>query len=359
MACFRPNIRLANFNNLNVKTGCSTTLKFINSLGDNIKRYKDGTVNYEYYDKENERLKPLGYEYQLIPCGKCIGCKMQHQKEWAIRCVLEADSHDENYFITLTYDEAHKPNDDYFINTQTGEVIENDGTWNGYLEQKDMQNFIKRLREYYSRKYKHQGIKYFYCGEYGAKERPHYHAIFFNLPIDPKKLKVYRIDKESGKMLYICPEIEKLWGNGGVIVEEFDYNAAAYVSGYVQKKQSSCRDYEYYANKGQTPEYVRMSQGIAKNYLVKNPNIYDNDEIITKTGRMKVVRAKIPRYYDKIVKELDSDKVERLKLKRKESAKNQVKEQMKKTDLVRSEYLDQERREAENKGKIYSKRNKV
>ena len=74
---------------------------------------------------------------------------------------------------------------------------------------------------------------------------------------------------------------------------------------------------------------------------------------------MKVVRAKIPRYYDNIVKELENIDIEMLKSKRKENAQNQIKKQMEKTDLVRSEYLDQERRIAEEKGKAYAKRDKV
>lgn len=359
MGCYKPNIRIADYNNINPITGCSTTYKFINANGDQIKRYHDGTINYEWYEEQNKIIKENGFEYQLIPCGKCLGCKMQKQKEWAIRSVLEADNYKDNYFVTLTYDDNHKPWDDYFINQETGEVIEDDGTWNGYLDQRDMQLFFKRLRSTWKRRYKHEGIRYFYCGEYGANERPHYHAIIFNFPIDPRTLKIYKVDKASGKMLYTSDEIEKIWRNGFVVIEEFDYNAAAYVAGYVQKKQSSCRDYDYYAQKGQTPEYVRMSQGIGKDYLLKHMDIYDNDEIITKTGRMKIVRAKIPRYFDEIVKELENIDVEMLKSKRKESAQNQVKKQMEKTNLVRSEYLDQERRIAEDKGKAYAKRDKV
>lgn len=33
-------------------------------------------------------------------------------KKWATRCVLEASMWSENYFVTLTYDEEHKPKTD-------------------------------------------------------------------------------------------------------------------------------------------------------------------------------------------------------------------------------------------------------
>lgn len=358
MSCYNPNIRVVS-NSVLTKNGKPATYKFINHLGDKIKRYKDGTINYEWYIEQN---KIEGWEkYQMIPCGKCIGCKQDHQREWAIRCILEADNYESNYFITLTYDDKNKPWDDTFVNTDTGEIFEDDGTWNGYLEPKDMTDFIKRLRERWERKYDHCGIRYFYCGEYGKNERPHYHAIFFNLPIKAESLKVYRIDKETGKMLYTSEEFDKLWGKGFVVIEEFDYNSAAYVAGYVQKKQASVRDREFYAKKGQTPEFIRMSRdgGIGKKYLIKHPEIYDNDEIITKTGRMKVVRAKIPRYFDKLTEEIDSDRIKELQSKRKENANTALENKMKQTTLTLADQLKNEKSEAEKKGKIYTKRDKV
>lgn len=33
-----------------------------------------------------------------VPCGKCVGCKLDKSKEWAVRCVLEALDHRENAF---------------------------------------------------------------------------------------------------------------------------------------------------------------------------------------------------------------------------------------------------------------------
>ena len=336
-------------------------MKFINALGDQIKRYHDGTVNYEWYQEENKRIKDLGMEYQLIPCGKCIGCKNDKKKEWAIRCVLEAREHEHNYFITLTYDDQNKPWDDKFINKLTGEIYEDDGTWNGYLEPKDMTDFIKRLRSRWERKYDHEGIRYFYCGEYGGLGRPHYHAIFFNLPINPKTLEVLKYDKESGKALYTSKEIEKLWGKGFVVIEEFDYASAAYVAGYVQKKMGSCRDYVSYAKKGQTPEFIRMSRdgGIGKAYYEKHTGIHDNDEIVMKTALNRVENVKIPRYFDKLRESFDKDYIQEVKSRRKEKAVSRNKNLKEHTDLVMSEYLAQEERGLKSKVKELTKRDKV
>ena len=48
------------------------------------------------------------------------------------------------------------------------------------LLRSDFQKFMKRLRKHA----KSTKIKYYACGEYGTNytERPHYHAIVFNLP---------------------------------------------------------------------------------------------------------------------------------------------------------------------------------
>ena len=50
-----------------------------------------------------------GAEPCTIPCGKCIGCRLAHSRQWAVRCVHEASLHDRNCFLTLTFDDAHLP----------------------------------------------------------------------------------------------------------------------------------------------------------------------------------------------------------------------------------------------------------
>ena len=91
-----------------------------------------------------------------VPCGKCIGCRLDYSRKWAIRCVLEAQMHKENCFLTLTYDDEHLPK---------GEK----------LEKEEMQKFWKRLRKATGTK-----IRYYMAGEYGTEGgRPHYHACVF------------------------------------------------------------------------------------------------------------------------------------------------------------------------------------
>ena len=91
-----------------------------------------------------------------LPCGKCLNCKINHANEWAVRCVLESKLHEENYFITLTFDDAHLPE-----NKQEARDL--------------ITRFFKRLRNECG------SFRYFGCCEKGKQgsKRFHYHIIFF------------------------------------------------------------------------------------------------------------------------------------------------------------------------------------
>lgn len=62
-----------------------------------------------------------------LPCGRCIGCRLERSRQWALRLTHEKRFHAESAFITLTYDENHLPE-------------------GGSLDLKHFQNFMKRLR---------------------------------------------------------------------------------------------------------------------------------------------------------------------------------------------------------------------
>ena len=98
-----------------------------------------------------------------LPCGQCIGCRLERSRQWAIRCVHEASLHERNCFITLTYRDECLPT-------------------NGSLDLDAFQKFMKRLRRRFG-----EGVRFFHCGEYGENfGRPHYHAILFNLDFSDK-----------------------------------------------------------------------------------------------------------------------------------------------------------------------------
>ena len=46
-----------------------------------------------------------------IPCGQCIGCRLEKARQWAIRCVHESKMWEHNSFVTLTYNDFNLPID--------------------------------------------------------------------------------------------------------------------------------------------------------------------------------------------------------------------------------------------------------
>lgn len=130
-------------------------------------------------------------EHLVVPCGKCVECRLDYSRDWANRCYLESKSYKDNYFLTLTYDDVSLPMVSS-IDNETGELVRR-----STLRPKDMTDFIKRLRRYYDFHFNHQGIRFYYCGEYGDHTfRAHYHMLVFNLPI--ADLKFYKNNFDKG-----------------------------------------------------------------------------------------------------------------------------------------------------------------
>lgn len=205
----------------------------------------------------------------MLSCGRCLGCRLERGRQWAVRCVHEAQMHEVNSFVTLTYNDEHLPP----LNS---------------LHKKDFQDFIKRLRRALG---KHR-ISYFHCGEYGERDqRPHYHALLFGVAF-----KDLQPVKRSGEnTLYKSEFLEKTWGLGYCTVGNVTFESAAYTAGYILKKaQNPDLDYG-----DRVPEYATMSTrpAIGKTWLQRfGSEVYgaDTDEVIAQ-GRPQ----KPPRYYDK------------------------------------------------------------
>lgn len=223
-----------------------------------------------------------------IPCGRCIGCRLERSRQWAVRISHEASTVLCSCFITLTYDDDHLPVDQSLI-------------------KKDMQLFFKRLRKYY----KDSKIRYFMCGEYGEQlNRPHYHACIFNLDFsdDRKYYKTVRRNK-----YFISENLNRLWGHGFCIVTDLTFEGAAYVARYCTKKITGEMAKEHYG--GRLPEYCTMSRarGIGRDFWDRfKQDIIVGDTVIIRSD-MKVRPA---RFYDKLYDIENPEAHRRLKNKR-------------------------------------------
>lgn len=207
----------------------------------------------------------------LLPCGRCIGCRLERSRQWAVRCIHEASFHSDNCFLTLTYDDDHLPD-------------------RGSLVKKDLTDFWKRLRKAISPK----KLRYFACGEYGSKfERPHYHACVFGYMPEDKKLYSIR----AGSRLYISPLIAKLWPFGFHTIGDVTFDSAAYVARYVLKKVTGDSAESHY--NGREAEYVVMSRkpGIAHDWIRKfYDDVYPHDYVVIRDN----IKCRPPKYYDNI-----------------------------------------------------------
>lgn len=205
-----------------------------------------------------------------LPCGKCISCRLEYARQWAIRCIHEAQMHPENSFITLTYNNENCPE---------------------RLNYKDFQLFIKKLR----RTHENKKISYFVTGEYGDnKKRPHWHVIFFNFrPTDLS----YKYSNFRGDKIYDSPSLTKLWGNGFTEIGDVTFDSAGYCARYAAKKLIHGKDTQH---EFQPISKKSSKHAIGKKWLEKFwPDVFNQGHIVLPNGQT----CGIPRYYEKWLKE--------------------------------------------------------
>lgn len=220
------------------------------------------------------------FEHINIPCGQCIHCRLERSRQWAVRCLHEAQLHENNCFITLTYDDEHLPK-------------------NGCLDLDAPVLFMKKLRKKYG-----NNIRSYGCAEYGEKSsRPHFHLLLFNHDFHDKKLW-----KEQGEnSLYVSDSLKALWGNGFTTVGNLTFESAAYTARYVTKKISGREAQKHYERTNEStgevydlpPERsvcVSRRPGIGKAWFERfGKFVKDHDYVIIRGKKCKPAK-----YYDRL-----------------------------------------------------------
>lgn len=224
----------------------------------------------------------------LLACGRCVGCRLERSRQWAVRIMHEAKQYEDSSFVTLTYDEENCPKS---------------------LTYADFQKFMKRLR-------KRVGpTRFFVCGEYGdEKGRPHFHAGLFG--------QAFRADRKpwrksaAGFQLYRSAMLEELWKLGSSEIGDLTRESAAYMARYTFKKVTGPMADDHYrvvdTETGEVtnlvPEFAHMSlrPGIGADWFARYwADVYPHDRVVVK-GRV----SKPPRYYDKLLKGVYPDLLE-------------------------------------------------
>lgn len=242
-----------------------------------------------------DRLSGYGMveDFIEIPCGHCIGCRLDYSRTWANRCMLELQYHKSAWFVTLTYDDVHLPHGMYV--DDDGNLCQSDS-----LYARDLQLFLKKLR----RRCEPATLRFYGCGEYGSQSaRPHYHVIIYGLELHD--LQLYK--RQNGYQYYTSEFLSDVWRDddgdgeprGFVVVGEVSWETCAYVARYVTKKLGGQLK-EVYDKYDIEPEFCRMSRrpGIAAQYYEEHKDyIYEFDQINIKTAHGGK-SFKPPRYFD-------------------------------------------------------------
>lgn len=282
------------------------------------------------------------HKFIQIPCGRCIGCRLDYSRDWANRCMLELGYHDSAFFVTLTYDDLHLPINHY-CDMETGEIGST-----ASLVKRDLQLFMKRLRKAHCAKYGDDALlRFFAAGEYGSQtHRPHYHAIIYGLRLDD--LKFYKRNSlPQNYDLYNSDWLTKIWGKGHVVVGNVTWDTCAYTARYIVKKQygNSAEVYEKY---NFVPEFTQMSRkpGIGRRYYEEQKeNIKDcllrNDVLFISDGS-RTVEARPPKYYERLFDVDEPDLMPPLKETRQKIAKDLTEIKLEQTSLGYQDMLKAE-----------------
>lgn len=209
-----------------------------------------------------------------LPCGKCIECRLDYARQWAVRCVHESMMHPKNAFVTLTYTDENLP---------------------AKLDYSHFQKFMKKLR-----KLQNDPMGVFVTGEYGEKtKRPHWHAILFNFePSDGK----YKYSNHRGDKVYHSDVLEKIWSHGICEYGSVTLQSAGYCARYAAKKLVHGKDGEH--------DFDPISRKSSKHAIGKKWLEKYHDDFVN-LGAIALpdgTTCSVPRYYEKWLKEHHPEK---------------------------------------------------
>lgn len=256
-----------------------------------IQAYRGGVVNPATGKRPMQFRLAGSYSgvRQMLPCGKCAGCRLEFSRRWAIRLMHENKMHKSSEFVTLTYRTEDLPHV-------------------GTLVPRDLQLFHKRVY-YWLMDNGGPRLRYYGCGEYGdLNKRPHYHSLLFGVRFTDKVL--YSVNGR-GNEIFTSKTLDRLWGFGECKIGSVSFESCAYVARYCLKKVDGAqREAGHYAvvdHDGviheRVPEFAHMSRrpGIGSSYFFKyGSEIMTHDSIIVNSREVPSIR-----YYDLKIEALD------------------------------------------------------
>lgn len=172
----------------------------------------------------------LTKENLWVPCGRCNFCLQRRRSSWSHRLHQEWKQAESAAFITFTLNDEN-----LLFDISTRKPI---------VYKPHVQNLLKRIRK---KRYQaaRKPVRYYAVAEYGSNgERPHYHALLFNLHQDT------------------LGTLQDIWGKGHIHIGEVTPASVAYVTGYVINQYDDKDVIE-----SRTFPFSLMSKGIGSSYL--------------------------------------------------------------------------------------------
>ena len=190
----------------------------------------------------------------VVPCGKCPACLANQRQEWCFRLQQENLASSFSLFVTLTYDDEHKP--------EKG------------VNKNDIQLFHKRLRKHFPS----GELRFYVVSEYGDHTfRPHYHGLYFFKSVQDIE-KVYQIFVNS-------------WQLGFIKFGKVETGSIVYCTKYCLKKK--------FVPAGQNENFRLMSKmngGLGSYYLEQMSDFhveFENFAFVSHAGK----KCRMPRYF--------------------------------------------------------------
>lgn len=192
-------------------------------------------------------------------CGKCPACRGNYASQWRLRCLYELKDWDRAVFVTLTY------SDEWLYTHNMSKQ--------GFptLRKKDMQDFVKRLREDIRYHEKDRPIKYYICGEYSPKLRPHYHGILFGLDRYSERDRQYIIDNWCPPNALRCEPWQFDLNRGEKDgIQDVTPQSIGYCTDYANKNLFGSYAKAEYQDKGREKPFKINSQGLGLSFALEN-----------------------------------------------------------------------------------------
>ena len=309
---------------------------------------ENGRHVYKLQGSFSPKYKELYPDAIKVPCGKCLGCRLDYSRTWADRMMYELKSNDGiGCFLTLTYDNENVPF--HYFDRDTGEVF--DGLESDNLDsvqtlrKRDVQLFMKRLRKMFPER----KIRFYACGEYGSKtKRPHYHLIIFGCSVYDFHDRRVVGKNELGDNFFSSDSLALRWPAGFHVLADVSYKTCAYVARYVTKKI-----YGDTVPYGADQEFVLMSRrpGLGSFYYEDHPDCVERSKIFLNDSNGSV-QVSVPRYFKKKFSLTNPEAYENMIKERSEFSNDRELLRLKKTDLSYIDQLEVDENEKISKTKI-------